>query len=146
MAEHAYTMPGTCWAVLTIARLNGDLPEHATAAQVDRSDSLLLSLVSRYHATQTALIPFERGPSPKFGTPERKIHEEQFIALVVERRNLLGALAATPAQTRAGRREKALILLADLPTASDVFDLGPTSEEIGLALSVAQDATRELLA
>lgn len=58
MAEHAYTMPGTCWAVLTLARLNGDLPEHATAAQVDRSDSLLLSLVSRYYATQTRAYTF----------------------------------------------------------------------------------------
>ena len=25
MAEHAYTMPGTRWAVLTLARLNGDI-------------------------------------------------------------------------------------------------------------------------
>ncbi|GAN64249.1 hypothetical protein AA0313_0105 [Acetobacter indonesiensis NRIC 0313] len=24
MAERAYTMPGTCWAVLTLARLHGD--------------------------------------------------------------------------------------------------------------------------
>lgn len=115
------------------------------SAQLNDNDTLLLSLVSRYHATKVALVPFERGPFPKFGTPESRIYEDQLTTLTGELRDLLGALADTPARTHAGRREKALILLADLPTASDAYDLNPTSEEIRLALSVAQDAARGLL-
>ena len=44
MAEHAYTMPGTRWAVLTHARLNGDLLPAVAAAGL-----LLLSLAGFLH-------------------------------------------------------------------------------------------------
>lgn len=44
MAEHAYTMPGIRWAVLTHARLNGDLLPAVTAAGL-----LLLSLAGFLH-------------------------------------------------------------------------------------------------
>lgn len=44
MAEHAYTMPGIRWAVLTHARLNGDLLPAVAAAGL-----LLLSLAGFLH-------------------------------------------------------------------------------------------------
>ncbi|MGO2958239.1 MAG: hypothetical protein ACTIDN_04275 [Acetobacter sp.] len=44
MADHAYTMPGTRWAVLTHARLNGDLLPAVAAAGL-----LLLSLAGFLH-------------------------------------------------------------------------------------------------
>lgn len=47
MAEHAYTMPGTRWAVLTLARLNGDILPAIAA-----SGLLLLAMAGFLHPEQ----------------------------------------------------------------------------------------------
>ena len=44
MAEHAYTMPGKCWAVLTLARLHGD-----TLAAIGAAGLSILALAGFLH-------------------------------------------------------------------------------------------------
>ncbi|MGF1277586.1 hypothetical protein [Acetobacter pasteurianus] len=44
MAEHAYTMPGKCWAVLTLARLHGD-----TLAAIGAAGLSMLALAGFLH-------------------------------------------------------------------------------------------------
>lgn len=44
MAKHAYTMPGKCWAVLTLARLHGD-----TLAAIGAAGLSMLALAGFLH-------------------------------------------------------------------------------------------------
>ncbi|MFT8850455.1 hypothetical protein [Acetobacter orientalis] len=70
MAEHAYTMPGTRWAVLTHARLNDDFLPAVAAAGL-----LLLSLAGFLHP--------EHLHSPSVGVTEHTRHHSHPHAVLV---------------------------------------------------------------
>ncbi|MCP1242886.1 hypothetical protein GOB86_09280 [Acetobacter lambici] len=81
-----------------------------------------------------------------FGTPEERLHEDKLNALVVEQDELVAAMAAIPATTKAGQQAKAIAALTMLRD-----QIAPGEEELGdsmtwLEVSLLTDLTREAAA
>lgn len=86
MAEHAYTMPGKCWAVLTLARLHGD-----TLAAIGAAGLSMLALAGFLHP--------EHLHSPS-GVQAQHTQPQHIRAIPLQRR--AGAVLALSSSRRAG--------------------------------------------
>ncbi|WP_349934620.1 hypothetical protein [Acetobacter sp. A11-2] len=87
MAEHAYTMPGKCWAVLTLARLHGD-----TLAAIGAAGLSMLALAGFLHP--------EHLHSPSGVQAAQHTQPQHIRAMSPQRR--AGAVLALSSSRRAG--------------------------------------------
>lgn len=126
----------------------GDWPERiirdllAMAEGVGLTPGVDATLVAA-HADDKTFCEVERSlddsPEPAFGTPDAEARETFLVGVLQKQSDAIEAAITTPARSVVGLRAKAAMLAHALPPAVSAFELGPDSEEIRLALSLAAD-------